>query len=202
MITIMPFAAVRRSLAAPLAVLKITALAAFALAFALAPLSLAAQENQAASEAYGDWFLVCSDAAQGEGQSEPPGKICALGQNHSVTDQESGASMGRLLGLGLAHDKQAGLTSMTVSGPLGVDLGKGLVLAIDENEPVRLPFHQCTQAGCMSNVTVADDFIQTMRQGNMLLVTFWPYGGAQAVQVNGSLKGFTKGYQALVDGGS
>jgi invasion protein IalB len=158
------------------------------LALALVAITLPndARAQTAVKKSFGEWQYTC-----------PAGKDakCALVQQRAIKDKNTG-ELGTVLSIGLAvtDDKKA---KMTIGGPLGVELTQGMLVKIDGGKAIRVPFNQCIQLGCLAVVNVADDFLDVMRRGSTLSVTFLPYGGKQGMTVEASLSGFTAGYNAL-----
>lgn len=80
--------------------------------------------------------------------------------------------------------------------PLGIWLPPGVELRVDEGKTGRIPVDTCDPSGCRAGVELDDEFLNSMKKGNELNITF---GGRnrQGITVPISLDGFTAGLASL-----
>jgi invasion protein IalB len=138
-------------------------------------------------ETFQDWGRVCEDAPQREGQ------VCYIAQtlDFAESDMAVEISVGRLVA---DHD---GLVA-AIRVPIGVDLGAGLALRVDETEQITADYDVCLQQGCQAFIDLQErGQLTKMRQGKVLHIGFVPFGSTKTRVVEGSLGGFTAGIDAL-----
>lgn len=82
--------------------------------------------------------------------------------------------------------------------PLGVDISRGIQLAIDNQPPVLTRLTSCTEFGCTGTADINPDFIQSMKQGIDLNVLFTGADTQDTFAISFSLSGFTASYNELV----
>ena len=56
--------------------------------------------------------------------------------------------------------------------PLGLSLRNGILLKVDENEPVKLDLQTCEASGCYGGDTLKPEFLESLSSGKILTVTF------------------------------
>ena len=80
--------------------------------------------------------------------------------------------------------------------PLGVALVPGVLLQVDDTEPVVFPFRLCHSKGCRARLALDDKLLAAFKAGLRARVTFRD-GAQRAIIVPVSLNGFTAGFNAL-----
>lgn len=156
------------------------------LAFALAALALPAAAQQAVTlpggataltETHGDWTVRCQ-------VRQPEGKIACLVQQEQVDNQ----SHQRLLAVEVVPSADGILGTLIL--PFGLDLDKGVSLAVDDGQPVpNLRFRTCLPQGCMVSLSFGADMVAALKSGGALKVAAIADGGA-ATPFSVSLTGF------------
>ncbi len=137
----------------------------------------------------GDWSLVC------EADGAPPCAMTQLGKD------EQGSPAIEFVVRKIDDDK-AEINGVKVDAiadiitPLGVLLEFGLRLKIDDGEERGAPFRICQQHGCLVREPLSIDVIAALKKGNKATVVV-AAEGAGPVQIEISLKGFTKAYGSL-----
>lgn len=91
---------------------------------------------------------------------------------------------------GLAHP----LALFTL--PLGISLPPGVMLRVDDGEPVRFPVERCETGGCRAMLQLQDDLVKELEGGTSAVVTF-DDAARQPIKVPLSLKGLATGLKAL-----
>lgn len=154
--------------------------------FCLVSASVAAEEYQ--REAIGDWGVQCEKPAD-EGKHE----TCYLFQN--VTNKENNQGLLRVrIGFKPDDSKQP---MIVVTVPLGTLLPAGAALMAEGAEPVKMVFFTCAAEGCVTLATpMPADMVGAMKKGEQASVRVATVG-RQVVGLPVSLKGFTKGLDAL-----
>jgi len=135
----------------------------------------------AASEVFQDWALRCPEDGQ-----------CVL--EHRVLLEENDEMP--LLHLALQYSGSPLALNAVIRVPLGVLLGPGLALTVDDGEPIAMPFHHCRQHGCLALLQVSDQLADSLRRGTAARVSYHlPDGRELGVPL--SLYGVTAGLRAL-----
>lgn len=137
----------------------------------------------------GDWSLVC------EADGAPPCAMTQLGKD------EQGSPAIEFV-VRKIDDEKAEINGVKVDAiadiitPLGVLLEFGLRLKIDDGEERGAPFRICQQHGCLVREPLSGDVIESLKKGNKATVIV-AAEGAGPVQIEISLRGFTKAYGSL-----
>jgi invasion protein IalB len=84
--------------------------------------------------------------------------------------------------------------------PLGTLLRQGLVLAVDENEPIVYPFTVCSQQGCLARFGVKNELLEQMKSGSTAIVEIVAaVSPDRPIVLDVSLSGFTRGFDTLLE---
>jgi len=134
---------------------------------------------------YGDWQIRCET---------PPGaqsEQCALMQSVTAEDRPN-------VGLTVIVLKTADQKSrlMRVVAPLGILLPSGLGLKIDNKDVGRAGFVKCLPNGCIAEITMDDNLINEMRNGQTSTFIIFQ-SPEEGIGFPMSLKGFGEGYDHL-----
>ncbi len=132
-----------------------------------------------------DWVLKCSDKGLNDDQ-------CYIKQDVSI--QESDPRILRVL-VGYLGTKKKPLMIFTL--PLGTLLTTGMTFNIDDGEKNKLPIHICLSGGCKVRIILDKKLINALKMGSQVRVSFIKGITRKQVEVDISLKGFTKGFAAL-----
>jgi len=97
-----------------------------------------------AGTTFKDWVIACEETTEGA----PP--QCYIAQNISLRDSGQ-----RLLLVAVGYGPEQSRPAAILTVPLGVFLPAGVGFAIDDAEPLRLPFEYCDGAGCRAIVLCA-----------------------------------------------
>lgn len=156
------------------------------LAMMMAALALPALAQQAVTlpggasattETHGDWTVRCQ-------VRQPEGQIACLVQQEQVDSQ----SRQRLLAMEVVPNGDGVLGTLIL--PFGLDLDKGITMAVDEGQPMSaLRFRTCLPQGCMVSVALPADVTEALRRGGALKVAAIADGGAPT-PFTVSLRGF------------
>lgn len=134
---------------------------------------------------FGDWQVVCTERGD---------KSCRAVQ---ALDLAQGDQTMRLLEAMVFYaDNQARLT---LTFPLGMDLLSGIVLRIDENEEIGLPFSTCLADGCRVMGNIGDDVMMQLMAGRVMRVGFRGFGEEQTLVLDVSLRGSARAFRAAED---
>jgi invasion protein IalB len=137
----------------------------------------------------GDWSLVC------EPDGAPPCAMTQLGKD------EQGSPAIEFV-VRKIDDEEAEINGVKVDAiadiitPLGVLLEFGLRLKIDDGEERGAPFRICQQHGCLVREPLSGDVVNALKKGNKATVIV-AAEGAGPVEIDISLRGFTKAYGSL-----
>ena len=130
----------------------------------------------ATTETHGDWTVRCQ-------VRQPEGRINCLLQQEQVDNQ----SRQRLMAMEMVPNGDGVLGTLIL--PFGLDLDKGVSLAVDEGQPgPNLRFRTCLPQGCMVSLSFGADVTATLRSGAALKVSAIADGGAPtpfSVSLNG-----------------
>ncbi len=139
--------------------------------------------------AFDDWDQRCARS----GTDADP---CQL---YQLLKDQAGSSVAEFTVFGLpagtGGEAEAGATFIS---PLETLLTAGLTLQIDGGKPKVYPFAFCAQLGCVVRLGFTPAEIEAMKKGNKMTATIVPFVAQdQRINLDISLKGFTKGYDAV-----
>lgn len=87
---------------------------------------------------------------------------------------------------------------MRIRAPLGVLLPRGLALRVDGGEPIQTPFLVCAQNGCLAQIGLGAQGVNTLKRGATAELTLYSaQQPEQPVNARLSLMGFTRSYDEL-----
>lgn len=142
------------------------------------------------AEEHGAWQLRCVKAAE-----ETPER-CQL---YQVLSDEKGTAVAEIVVFPLPEGQEASAGAI-VTTPLETLLTEQVTIAIDGTEGRRYPFSFCTEQGCVSRIGLTDENLDAFRKGTEAKIRIIPARAPdQQVILSASLKGFTAGFQAVVD---
>ncbi len=142
------------------------------------------------------WVKRCDQpVAQGEGQEQetpPQGEeYCEIVQRLTVTDTNQ-----RLVEMAVGYPADSKNARGVLILPLGILLESGILIQVDDNDPLRASVRRCDQGGCYVFLDMTDSVLDEFKAGeeiNVLFQTPQP----QAMSVALSLKGFTKALKSI-----
>lgn len=138
---------------------------------------------------HGDWQLRCI-------QSEEGPDPCRLYQA-MFDDQGNKVSEITLFNLEEGGEAVAGAL---VATPLESLLTAGIRIKVDDGTQKSYPFRYCTHDGCFGQIGLTQADLDAFRAGSAATVSIVPLANTDVVvNVAMSLKGFTAGYQALME---
>lgn len=165
---------------------RLTAAAAMAVLTVTAP-APAQQAQETVKDTFGDWAIRCVDA----------NKTCVMQQTGKGARGNDVVEIRirKLEGV-TAQDGSNVPAAIQVLAPLGVLLGAGVRIQVDD-KPVRAaPFELCGPAGCVVRQPMSEDFLDEMRGGSKASVTIVAVPQNE-VSADISLSGFTKAFRNL-----
>ncbi len=138
---------------------------------------------------HGDWQVRCVKA---EEEPDP----CQLYQ--VLTDQKDNA-VAEIVIFPVPEGQKAAAAAV-VTTPLETLLTEEITIVIDEKEGRRYPFSFCTPQGCVAQIGLTKEDLDTYKKGSEAKLRIVPARAPdQNVILTASLKGFTAGFQALLD---
>ena len=143
------------------------------------------KEPDSSAKVFKDWANQC------ETDPNLNQEICYTSQTIVVQGKEA-----ELLNIAVGHVPEAEKPILRITTPLGTLLPEGMKVQIDAGEVSRLPFVFCSRVGCHIEVGVTDKFLEAIKKGNKIKLTFLDLGG-RSFEVPVSLSGFTKAYNSL-----
>lgn len=139
---------------------------------------------------FGDWLLRCVLS----GTEDDPCQLYQL-----LTDQEDNP-VAEVSVFPLPENQQAE-AGMTLITPLETLLTENVTIRVDAAQAKRYPFTFCTPVGCVSRIGLLPEEVAAFRRGAVAQVRIVPAAAPdQEVLLDISLRGFTAGFQALLDG--
>ena len=130
------------------------------------------------TETHGDWTVRCT-------VRQPDNRIGCIVQQEQVDNQ----SRQRLLAVEMVPGNDGVLGTLIL--PFGLDLDKGITLAIDDGQPMQtLRFRTCLPQGCLVPLSFTPDILPALKSGAALKVATIADGGA-ATPFSVSLTGFS-----------
>jgi len=95
-------------------------------------------------------------------------KICFIFQSVSSKKDDK-----RIADATIAYLPKVDKPVLVITLPLGVLLPPGIQIGIDEEKKgIRVPFAQCTQAGCQARMALDDKMVTKMKAGKQMIVAF------------------------------
>jgi invasion protein IalB len=150
---------------------------------ALAAGAALAQEN---GQVFQDWRVRCAEDPQNVAAGG-----CFIFQ--SVIHNESKQPVMQIA-VGLLANDQTPAAVVTL--PLGVRVAPGVLLQIDENEAIRVPFERCLPDGCKVQFRLDEKQMAVFKAGVGGKLAFQD-GQGRNVTLPFSLKGFTAAFAAI-----
>lgn len=139
-------------------------------------------------ETYDDWAERCMRGAEGQPD------LCQL---YQLLKDEQGNAVAEIGMFPLPKGEKA-LAGASITAPLETLLTENIVISVDGGKPKVYPFSWCDRASCVARVGFTAEEVATMKKGNKATMTIVPVAAPdQKVVLNISLKGFTKGFEAL-----
>ncbi|QBF31866.1 invasion associated locus B family protein [Thalassococcus sp. S3] len=136
---------------------------------------------------FGDWDLAC---IRTEAEQDP----CSLLQ---ILQDEQGNSVAEISLFRLEGQGQA-VAGATVVVPLETLLTAQLTIAVDGGTGKRYNYSFCNPIGCVAQIGLTNEDINSFKRGNRALVTLVPAPAPdQKVELSLSLTGFTAGYDQV-----
>ena len=140
-------------------------------------------------DTFDDWTMRC---VRTEDKKDP----CQLYQMMQ-DDQGNSVAEINLFPLTDGGPAEAGATIVT---PLETLLTEQVTLSVDKGATKRYPFSYCSTQGCFARIGLTKEDLVSMRKGASATITVVPVAAPdQKVTVSMSLKGFTKGYEAVAE---
>lgn len=81
--------------------------------------------------------------------------------------------------------------------PLGVDLKRGVQIAIDEKVKIPTTLDNCTIFGCTGQMDLGPDVVDSLKEGSALNIYFVNPTVQETFVIQFSLTGFTSGFREL-----
>jgi len=160
------------------------AMAVLALTCLAAPAKAQSQYGTLKST-HNDWQIRCETAPGA------PAEQCALVQSVTADDRPNAGLT--VIILRTADHKNWILRAFA---PLGVLLGKGIGLTIDQTYIGSATFERCLLNGCVSNVQLDDKLLAQLRQGKGARFDFY-LTPEEGIGLPVSLAGFNAGFERL-----
>ncbi len=153
---------------------------ALVLASVFAPASLAQQQPESPDvniESFQDWEVRCPENGSTRG--------CEMTQ--LVNNPDNGQPILRVV---MGYPPEIDTAAMILILPLGTRLTPGVQFAVDDGEPLTVPFQICSEQGCRADFPVEDTLRRDMRAGSNATVSLISPRG-ERIDLAVSLQGFT-----------
>jgi invasion protein IalB len=128
-----------------------------------------------------DWQILCEDT--------PAGESCFITQ--AAADQDGEPIM--QVSIGFLEGERA----MVIYLPLGLDLRPGILFQVGEGTQREFPFQTCLPSGCRVLARVDAELLAAMRAGTVYRIGVKTLGSDRVGVIEGSLMGFTAGFNAI-----
>lgn len=136
-------------------------------------------------ETYGDWTVACR-TVEVDGEDD---RLCELRQQLFQDDR-------RILYVGLAIDDEDGPT-LTLIAPFGLDLQSNVVLLVDDEPMLDVPFDTCLAIGCRIRATMSDADIMKIGDNDNATVEMVTFEDKEPFPLELSLEGFSSAWSRL-----
>jgi invasion protein IalB len=120
-----------------------------------APQQAAAEQPQLM---YSPWMKIC-----GKGQDTNNKQVCVITKDGRLEN-------GMPVAIVQLFEPEGAQKILRVTVPLGMQLGHGTRMIIDNDQPIQQPYKICFPVGCMSDYPVTDDMVAKMKKGQMITV--------------------------------
>ena len=170
------------------------ALAGFALGAGLIFTSVAASAQDDAkaapgTKAFGEWRVSCSSA--------PSPIPCAM---QELLSRKGATQAEPILAIVIGYDTITKHSVAKIGVPLGVTLGKGLVISTDSYKSPPIRFHDCSRYFCFVQTGIPDATIAALSSASMGKITFTMEADGKTYSIGFPLKGFGEAHDAIVQG--
>jgi invasion protein IalB len=128
------------------------------------------------------WTKLCQPADAAQNTKE----TCGI-------TQQLFAETGQVLAVVTVIEEKGAQRMFRIAVPFGMLLQPGLRVVIDQNQPVEVKYTICGQGGCLADLEINDDFINTMKKSKTLLVQMINHMG-RTVNITFPLTDFGKSY--------
>jgi invasion protein IalB len=142
-------------------------------------------ERPTTREEFADWVLICGDEA---GPAN-----CAIVQNHVF-----GETRQNLFRVQLQRLSQESVSAVLIT-PLQVHLRQGIVLQVDDIEPVQITYSGCRPEHCQATAQLSNDFVGMLLRAQTSRAAYRTADG-QTVTINISVDGLADALAALERG--
>ena len=136
-------------------------------------------------ETHKDWTVVCDIPDQLEVE------VCLIVQQHNLRDSEQ-----PVIRVEIGFAVQNGAPFAVITAPLGVALGAGLSLQIDDGEQTHFDYGSCIPKGCIVGTGLTEEQLAAMKKGTQAQFTFKD-NRAREIAVPVSLSGFTAALRSI-----
>lgn len=133
-----------------------------------APAAGAEKKKDAKTEQASAWVKLCEEQTlKKEKESKDVKKVNVCLTHHERFHPNTGQPLISAAIRSLDNPKQETLMIMV---PLGRLLQQGLVMRVDEKEPVKMNYNYCTALGCVAEVPATPEVIASMKKGGDLFI--------------------------------
>ena len=138
-------------------------------------------------ETFGDWSLRCFRTEDG---NDP----CQL---YQLLTEEAGNPVAEFTIFDI-DDQGGAIAGGTVVVPLFTLLTEELKISVDGSSSKSYPYRVCTESGCVSQIGLTAEDVAAFKRGANATLSLVPAQAPdQIVNINVSLSGFTKGFDAV-----
>lgn len=133
-----------------------------------APAAKAEKKKDGKTEQASAWVKLCEQQTlKKEKETDPVKKVNVCLTHHERFHPNTGQPLISAAIRQLDNPKQETLMIMV---PLGRMLQQGLIMKVDEKEPVKMPYNYCTALGCVAEVPATPEIVASMKQGGELFI--------------------------------
>ena len=148
-------------------------------------LSLSLKAEEVKSNKFKDWQKICNETTN----------ICSIFSFGFDSEGNKKARVSLSL-YGSADSKK--VAEMTILSPLYSYLPHGLLIAVQNNEPIRHEFALCAKEGCLNFIPLQKEEVEMLKEEWNLMLAYKDYRNLnEKIILDVSLVGFTKAYDSL-----
>ncbi len=163
---------------------------------ALLAFAVPGQAAETRREEIGDWGFVCT--AAGDAQAKESCNLFQTALLNVQQEDDKEASAQRVLLTQVRYVEGNDKPVLLVTAPLGILLPMGITVEVEGHETIRIPVQRCDAGGCLAYVAMEEPFVDAFRKAVEARVTFHD-AQRRGIGIPLSLKGFTKGLEALAE---
>lgn len=113
------------------------------------------------------WVKLCEEQTLKKGDSKEEKKVNVCLTHHERFHPNTGRP---LISAAVRQIDNPKLETVMIMVPLGRLLQQGLIMKVDEKEPIKLAYNYCTALGCVAEIPATAEIITSFKNGGDLVI--------------------------------